>query len=227
MRLQLDPLAICRYENKHILDPLAAAMLEARLASTPGCVNEPVCWITTFYFDRADAALCRRNLRGVGACSRLRLRSYGKAGEPLVLERKHHRGGRVHKSRLAVTPPELPALLEGRDPRGRRVGIGRLVRDPIPVCMVAYERRIYRHASGAFRLTIDRRLGAAAPAPDWLERLQHGALPLVPPAPDAPVVVESKHGGDAPRWIAEALAAHAAPDFSKLAWAWLRLQAGR
>lgn len=169
-------------------------------------------------------ALCRRLLRGEGAGSRLRVRWYGDAVEPVVLERKHHRGGMVRKRRLLVAAPELPALLAGRDPRAREVGIGRLVDTPRAVCVVAYDRHVYRDAGGSYRITIDRGLGAAPARADWLERLAAGSLPEVRPADGAPVVVECKHHGNPPRWIDAALASQPAQRFSKLAWAVLRLR---
>jgi len=226
VRLQVDPLALRRYESKHLLDRLEAAALETRLAGAPGCVNEPVRWITTIYLDGPGTPLCRRLVQGSGARSRIRIRSYGVPGDPLFLERKHHRRGQALKTRVPIAPAALPAVIAGADPRARLVGIGRLVQAPLPVCTVRYERRIYRDAAGTFRFTIDRALGAAAVAPDWLERLAAGELPAVEPAPDAPVVVECKHLGSPPRWIEEALAPHLAPDFSKLAWAFLRLRPG-
>ena len=202
MRLDVDPLALRRYESKHLLDPLEAAALETRLAQTPGCVNEPVRWITTIYLDRGDAVLCRRVVRGRGSCSRIRIRSYGIAGEPVVLEHKRHRHGQIHKTRLLVPAAELPALLAGADPRGRQVGIGRLVEAPVAMCAVRYERRIYRDAANTFRFTIDRRLGAASLAAGWIDRLVAGELPAVEPAAAAPVVVECKHLGAGPPPVA-------------------------
>jgi VTC domain len=224
MRREADALALLRYEFKHLLDPLEAAALESRLARAPGCIAEPGGRIVTLYLDTSDARLCRRLVAGRGAGSRLRLRWYGDVLEPLVVERKHHRGGLVRKTRLLVAVKELPDLLAGRDPRARRLGIGRLVPEPRAVCAVAYERRIYRDATGSFRITIDRGLRAAAPHPEWLPRLVAGHLPQVAPAGGAPVVAECKHHGAPPRWITAALAPHSALRFSKLAWAWQRLR---
>lgn len=224
MRQAADPLALLRYERKHLVERFEAAALEAQLARTPGCIQEAAGRIVTLYLDRRDAALCKRLIRGRGAGSRLRVRWYGETAEPLVLERKHHRDGLVRKSRLLVTRNELAALLTGADPRARSVGIGRLIGVPVPLCVVTYERRVYRDAAGTFRITVDRALGAARPRADWLERLAAGFLPDARPADGAPVVVECKHHGAPPRWIDEALAAHAAQRFSKLAWAYLRLR---
>ncbi len=224
MRREADALALLRYERKHLLDPLEAAALESRLARAPGCIGESGGRIVTLYLDRPDAMLCKRLVGGRGAGSRLRIRWYGDAPDPVVLERKHHRGGFVRKTRLLVPRREIAALLAGTDPRARRLGIGRLVHDPRALCAVAYERHIYRDAAGSFRVTIDRGLGAAPPPRDWLERLAAGSLPEVAPAAGAPVVVECKHTDVPPRWIESALATHPAQRFSKLAWAWQRLR---
>jgi hypothetical protein len=224
LEAETDPLALRRYENKFLLDGLEAAAIESWLAGTPGCVRESPRRITTIYLDDANEALCRRLLGARGARSRLRLRSYGDASDPLVLERKYEVAGMVRKSRLLCRPAGLPGLLGGSDPRAARLGFGRLVRAPVAVCVVAYERQVFRDAAGSFRFTIDRAMGAEVLPPHWLERLETGWLPDVQPADDAPLVVESKHLGSSPRWLEEALAPHVAPRFSKLAWAYGRLR---
>ena len=224
MRRTADPLALLRYERKHLLEALEASALEARLARTPSCIGEPAGRIVTLYLDREDAALCRRLVDGKGAGSRLRVRWYGEAADPVVIERKHHREGLVRKTRLVVAARELPALLSGADPRARLIGIGRLLYAPLPLCVVAYERHVYRDAGGTYRVTIDRNLSAALPRLDWLARVATGSVPDAIPVPDAPVVVECKHHGEPPRWLETALAPHAAGRFSKLGWAYLRLR---
>lgn len=218
-----DELALRRHERKYLLGEQEASRVELQLAARPDCEIGPTVRILTFYLDREDASLARRLQAGRGARSRLRIRIYDGATERIAVERKYQRGSLVRKQRILCSPSELRPLLEGRDPRHRRLGIGRLVPAPIALCAVAYERRVLRDPAGTFRCSIDRALGAIRVGPGWLEELEAGRLPEVPPHVGAPVVVECKYGGQVPEEIASALDPHAAPGFSKLTWSCLQL----
>lgn len=230
-----EALTRARYEHKLLLREGEELAIEVAVADRLPVKRFPcgeTTQIVTLYLDRADGLLARHAMEQRGAHVRVRVKGFFSAIDPLrgttelAVEVKRRRGGLTRKERVWCMPPELPEILAGRgDGDVRRLRLGRIAPGALPVCVVGYERRVYEDPAATLRVTIDRRLGCARAGSREVALLAAGLPAGVLPAPEAPVVVEIKHMGALPGWIAS-VAGRADARFSKLAWALLAL-AGR
>jgi len=166
--------------------------------------------VSSLYLDDAALSGYSERLRMARIRNRVRVRTYGRAGEgrPVFLEAKRKLDNQVIKHRVRVCTAEQWASL-GERPWQRAIqqleGSERLIgkrwvqhvdtMHMMPVCTVRYEREIY--VEGRARLTLDRDVrGTASPPAEDL--YVPSTLQLLP---RDWVVLELKFNGSMPVWM--------------------------
>jgi hypothetical protein len=204
--------------------------------------ERPVAFSRTTYFDTADLELyasCRGPL-----ARRLRVREYASApdvGEPPVatgacfLEWKESSGARRRKLRLRVEPGALAALFAGAPEAADMVAAGartgnaddETVLEALHACVerlgarglaprvtTFYRRAALRSVDARLRVTLDERLLFCPPAAAAMSAGERA--PALGVLARGPRVLEVKHSGEPPAWLAVATASlREEPSYSK------------
>ena len=160
-----NPIAVMqRRELKYILTREQTALLRQAMAGHMEADQFGRTTIGTLYYDTPDYRLIRASIEKPEYKEKLRLRSYGRAGEssPVFLELKRKYEGVVYKRRVKTTVGGAAAFLRrdtdgpddsqiSRELTAFREHYGAL----IPSCMIIYDRTAYVERGGDLRLTID------------------------------------------------------------------------
>ncbi len=155
-----------RYEMKYLLDAEQTAFLCRKLKGYMQADRYGLTSIASLYYDTPDARLVRASLEKPAFKEKIRLRSYGAAGDesPVFLELKRKYDGIVYKRRIESTLPEVRRFFAGWDMHGKDVQILKEItyfrdyyKELIPACLVIYDRTAYFEQGGSVRLTIDGR----------------------------------------------------------------------
>ncbi len=154
-----------RYEMKYLLDPAQTAFLRERLKGHMEPDEYGLTTIASLYYDTPSRQLIRTSLEKPEFKEKIRLRSYGPAGQdsPVFLELKRKAFGVVYKRRVETRLPQAAGFMAGR---GENLcSCGQIDRELAafrdhyrtlePSCLVIYDRTAYCEKDGDLRLTID------------------------------------------------------------------------
>ena len=153
-----------RYELKYLPDRGQTAFLISRLRGHMEQDRYGMTTIASLYYDTPDFRLIKTSLDKPAFKEKIRLRSYGPAGEgsPVFLELKRKASGIVYKRRVQTTIPEVRDFFSGTDGLFADRQISRELnwfRDyyrPLrPACLIICDRVAYFEPGGDLRLTID------------------------------------------------------------------------
>ena len=197
-----------RYESKYLLTReqygrILAAVAQRMMPDSYGPTT-----IRNVYFDTADYRIIRRSMEKPVYKEKLRLRSYGQAGdaEEVFVELKKKYKGVVYKRRLAFPQRQAVDWLTGGPPPGKDSQIRREIHwfarfygTLRPTVCLFYDREAWFGEEG-FRVTFDTNLRArqteltlAAPV---------GGTPLLE---EGKVLMELKCVGGIPLWMTKLL----------------------
>jgi len=165
--------------------------------------------ILSLYLDTEDSLLIRRSLEKPVYKEKLRVRSYGQAGDhdPVFMELKKKYLSVVYKRRISIPQDEAMACIDGRHP-WQDSQIGRelaytmdFYRTLRPAVFLSYERDSFRGVEDEeLRVTFDREI-----------RYRQEELTLnsdtwgTPILPSGHVLMELKVAGGLPLWMAHVL----------------------
>lgn len=162
--------------------------------------------VSSVYLDTDDFYGYSERLRGERIRNRVRLRTYGRAGEkrPLFLECKRKLDELVIKHRTRMGDVDTYQTLPERhwesiDDRATQ-RFSSAVAGMTAKCIVRYEREVF--VAGTSRLTIDRFL-RGGPVTDCRQLYAPAPIALIP---DEWTVVELKFNGQMPVWMRKAAA---------------------
>ena len=153
-----------RYELKYLLNGEQTAYLRQRLTGHMQADKYGKTSIASLYYDTPDFRLVRASLEKPAFKEKLRLRSYGLAGEhsPVYLELKRKAEGIVYKRRVQSTPDKVDGFFARTGEICEPGQINRELccfrdhyRDLEPACLIIYDRTAYFEPEGDLRLTID------------------------------------------------------------------------
>ena len=153
-----------RYELKYLPDRGQTAFLISRLRGHMEQDRYGMTTIASLYYDTPDFRLIKTSLDKPAFKEKIRLRSYGPAGEgsPVFLELKRKASGIVYKRQVQTTIPEVRDFFSGTDGLFADRQISRELnwfRDyyrPLrPACLIICDRVAYFEPGGDLRLTID------------------------------------------------------------------------
>lgn len=220
-----------RYEYKYLMDSdqLRAVLSAMEPYMEPDGYSHSS--IRNLYLDTPSFLLVRRSLEKPVYKEKLRLRSYGRAGQDdqIFVELKKKYRSVVYKRRISLPQRQAVACVAGTMPwPGSQIGselayamgfYGQLR----PVVFLSYERDSYRGVEDrGFRVTFDREIRYRRELLT-LDSDTHGA-PLLPPGK---VLMELKGAGGLPLWMVRVLseAGLYKTSFSKYGSAYLDIMA--
>lgn len=167
----------CRYEMKYVISESRAAAIaqfvEPYLKPDRYCRSQPGgCYpIVSLYLDSDNLQLCRESLGGLLKRFKLRIRSYTDDSDyPRFFEIKRRANTSIIKSRAAVSPHDVAALLSGQfvpPMRNDKTGTDALKQFQLymksvgasPKVLVRYMRQAYEgDGENRIRVTFDRQL---------------------------------------------------------------------
>ena len=198
-----------RYEFKYRMD---SRQLQAVLAAmAPHMVPDEYSHssIRNLYLDTPNYRLIRRSLEKPLYKEKLRVRSYGKAGEhePVFVELKKKYLSVVYKRRISIPQDQAMACIDGKRPWpdsqiGRELAYTMdFYRTLRPAVFLSYERDSFRGVEDEeLRVTFDREI-----------RYRQEELTLnsdtwgIPILPSGQVLMELKVAGGLPLWMARVL----------------------
>lgn len=198
-----------RYEFKYLMD---FRQMQAVLAAmAPHMVPDEYSHgsIRNLYLDTPDYRLIRRSLEKPIYKEKLRVRSYGQAGEhePVFVELKKKYFSVVYKRRISIPQDEAMACIDGRQPWhdsqiGRELAYTMDFYQSLrPAVFLTYERDSFRGVEDEeLRVTFDieirfRREELTLDSDTW-------GTPILPPGQ---VLMELKVVGGLPLWMAHVL----------------------
>lgn len=198
-----------RYEFKYLMD---FRQMQAVLAAmAPHMVPDEYSHssIRNLYLDTPDYRLIRRSLEKPIYKEKLRVRSYGQAGEhePVFVELKKKYFSVVYKRRISIPQDEAMACIDGRQPWhdsqiGRELAYTMDFYQSLrPAVFLSYERDSFRGVEDEeLRVTFDteirfRREELTLDSDTW-------GTPILPPGQ---VLMELKVVGGLPLWMAHVL----------------------
>lgn len=198
-----------RYEFKYLMD---LRQLQAVLtAMAPYMVPDEYSHssIRNLYLDTPDYRLIRRSLERPVYKEKLRVRSYGQAGEqdPVFVELKKKYQSVVYKRRISLPQEQALACMDGRQPwPDSQIGAElayamEFYKALRPAVFLSYERDSFRGVEDEeFRVTFDsqiryRQEELTLDSDTW-------GTPLLPPGQ---VLMELKVAGGLPLWMAHVL----------------------
>ena len=232
----IAPAHASEHEHKYALAPERAdaflAAVAAHLTSKIYDDARPIAYARTTYLDTED--LTYLGSSGTPLARRLRVREYAAAANgdaPGVLtgvcflELKESGGGRRRKVRLSAPPHVVADMIAHRGVLALHPAI--LASSPFdalarelaahavaPRLTVWYRRRSLASAADRVRITLDTGVTFCQPAPVGARERADERTEIVGHGPDA--ILEIKHSGTLPPWLADAMAQFGAPErFSK------------
>ena len=200
-----------RYEFKYLLDP--GQLRAVCSAMAPHTRPDPYSHssIRNLYLDTPDFRLIRRSLEKPVYKEKVRVRSYGPAGDgdAVFVELKKKYRSVVYKRRLTMAQSEVLDCLEGRgswpDTQiGRELAYAAdFYRSLRPAVFLSYERDSYEGTRDkGFRVTFDREIRYRCQ--ELTLNSEPWGVPLLPPGK---TLMELKAEGSIPLWMARALSA--------------------
>lgn len=197
-----------RFEYKYLLTPEQYDALQDILQAHTQPDLFPHSSIRNIYYDTPDFRLIRTSLEHPNYKEKLRLRSYGPAGEgsPVFAELKKKYDGVVYKRRITLDAEMAMSCLSGAAPMpdsqiGKEIDWA-LHRYPglRPAVFISYERDSFRQTDGDLRITFDR---------DIRYRTQNLNLSAgtwgIPLLPEGKILMELKLTDSIPLWLAQTL----------------------
>lgn len=220
-----------RREVKYLVSADVRARLEPLLAQHMVADEHGKSTICNVYFDTPLCLLTRRSIEHPQYKEKVRLRSYGTAGQhtPAYLELKKKVDGVVYKRRIQTNAPLAMRFIREGDQR--LIGDSQVAReltwtrnyygDLEPAVYVSYDREAFFAAGDRdFRVTFDQDIR-------WRSRdvdltVEPGGEALLPPGMQ---LMELKCGGAMPLWMAQFLSANGlcCTGFSKVGLAYTRM----
>ena len=199
-----------RHEIKYLVDSRQRALLEqafrSRMAPDPHGESS----ICNIYYDTPDYQLVRASLEKPIYKEKLRMRSYGRAGEddPVFLELKKKFDGVVYKRRICLRQRDAAAFMAGRAALPESSQIGReleyclrFYRELRPSVYLCCDRSPwYSVEDPAFRATFDKNIRWRGE--DLRLSAPTGGQFLLPPGLS---LFEIKTAEAVPLWLAEAM----------------------
>ena len=160
-----DPIVVMkRFEMKYIINKRQERFLRERLRGHMLEDRYGLTSIASLYYDTPDYRLIGASLEKPEFKEKLRLRSYGLAGDdtPVFLELKRKAYGIVYKRRVQTTVTEAGRFAAGET---NSLGGGQIGRELAyfrdmypglaPRCLIIYDRTAFFEPDGDLRLTVD------------------------------------------------------------------------
>lgn len=149
-----------RREIKYLVDSRQRALLEQAFSTRMAPDPHGESTVCNIYYDTPDFRLVRASLEKPVYKEKLRMRSYGRAGEdePVFLELKKKYDGVVYKRRILLPQRDAAAFMAGRAPLPESSQIGR---------ELDYCRRFYPGLQPTVYLCYDRSPWYAADDPEF------------------------------------------------------------
>ena len=201
-----------RYETKYMLKRDQKERILEAMASHMALDDYGRTSIRNLYFDPDQYLLARRSIEKPNYKEKLRVRSYGPAGEldPVFVELKKKYDSVVYKRRLVMSRRKACEWLAGESGPGKDSQIASEIeyfRDHYPTLaprvFLSYEREAYYDLDGSdFRITFDE---------DILARKNHLSLGMEPEGEallkEGMTLMEIKCAGGYPLWLVRVLSA--------------------
>lgn len=191
-----------RYELKYILSREQCERVLARVKSRLKPDEYGRTTIQSLYYDTDDFRLIRRSIEKPEYKEKLRLRSYGTAGDDdrVFLELKKKCDGVVYKRRIETTPRRLASGEIGESQIAREIAYfmsfyGKLT----PKAMLIYDREAY-FGEDELRVTFDYNVRYRTD-----ELRTDAGLYGIPLLPDGEALMEIKTGSAIPLWLTKIL----------------------
>lgn len=198
-----------RKEQKYLLDEAQGAAFCRAMEKYMEPDRYATSRIRNIYYDTPDYRLIRRSLEKPAYKEKLRLRSYGDAGEDskVFLEMKKKYKGIVYKRRISLKARQAqdymadPAAKLGNTQIGREIDYFKsFYGDLFPAVYLSYDRQSWRSHDGTLRITLDcniryRTEDVDLTKPNWGQE-------LLPPGQS---LLEIKSPGAMPMWLVEVL----------------------
>jgi hypothetical protein len=211
----VDETVFKRYEYKYRMTEAQYKGLMADIGAqlAPDVYGESL--VCSVYYDTLDFRLIRRSLEKPTYKEKLRLRSYGQAGEDkdVFLEMKKKYEGVVYKRRIVLPERQAAAYMSGEQALPQQAAESQIGKE------LEYFRRFYGDLRPAVYLCYDRTAFCCPQSPelrvtfDRNVRWRTDALALTaepggePLLPEGTVLLEVKTATAIPLWLVRALAA--------------------
>ena len=224
-----EQLVFRRYEIKYLLSRRQRDAIVRELAPRMALDHYGRSSIRNIYYDTPDFRLIRRSLEKPVYKEKLRVRSYGRAGEesPVFVELKKKYRGVVYKRRIILPQAQASACLAGDAPLpdsqiGREIAYALEYYQALrPAMFLSYAREAYApRDGGSFRVTFDEDIRYRTSALTLDSGCRGRAL-----LPPDMVLMELKTPDAIPLWMVHALSAQGVckTSFSKYGAAYCQL----
>ena len=153
-----------RTEKKYMLDESTYRRFRSLVGDRLTEDNFSRSLVCSTYLDTPDFLLIRNSIDAVDYKEKLRLRTYGTTANTAFLELKKKYRGTVFKRRVELPYSLALSYVFGKSAPPdsqimREIDYAmKLYRNPLPVCLLTYEREAYRLRDSGVRITFDRRV---------------------------------------------------------------------